>query len=94
MTYTINTITVQPADVVTPYTIISAVANKTQQEQNPAKHSIDASYDTKYAANDGCDIVWDIGNVQELGFISLSFMGDSNRKQYFKLEVSADDRGI
>ena len=73
-----------------PYTIISAEASSIPEIANGPENSIDSSYATKYAGDLNAEIVWDIGSIQSLGFIDLSFAKGSERQQYFKLAVSTD----
>ncbi len=72
------------------YEIAGVVASATPEAENVAANTIDDSYGTKWAAEDGDSITWDIGEVGELGFITLAFQNGSKRTQNFTLETSAD----
>lgn len=73
-----------------PYMIVSAIANQTPEPENEALNTIDDSYATKYAGELNAEITWDIGSIQTLGFIDLSFASGASRTQKFKLCVSKD----
>ena len=72
-----------------PYEIISAEGT-TPQSDNPPSSSIDNNYNTRWASETGGEIVWDLGQSRELGFIDLSFMNGNKRIQYFALQISED----
>lgn len=73
------------------FEILSAVANVTPEPENVAMNTIDGSYGTKWAAEAGGEIVFDLGEVKNCGFIELSFLNGGKRKQLFKLAVSEDN---
>lgn len=73
-----------------PYKIISAKASATPEAENVAEGTIDGSYETKWAGELDAEIVWDLGEIKTLGFIELSMLNGSKRKQFFSLQTSAD----
>ena len=81
---------VGPASGSEPYEIVGVEANSVPQEENTPENTLDGSYSTKWAAQMDAEIVWDIGEVKECGFIALAFMSGSKRYQYFELQVSQD----
>lgn len=85
-----NTVSLTDVKEQPPYQIKSAEANQTPESENIAENTIDDSYTTKYAGYTGAEIIWDLGETKKLGFIDLSFIKGSSRKQYFNLEVSND----
>ncbi len=85
-----NTVSLSDVTEQPPYEIVSAEANQTPEPENTAENTIDDSYTTKYAGYTGAEVIWDLGEVKNLGFIDLSFIKGSSRKQYFNLEVSSD----
>jgi len=73
-----------------PYEIVSAVANRNPQTDNMDIYSIDGNVGTKWAGDEGSEIVWDLGEVKTLGFAEVSLLYGGKRKQYLKLDVSVD----
>ena len=80
------------AEETAAYEIVGAQASDTPEEENIAANTIDGDYTTKWAAEKGATITWDLGAEKELGFIALSFLNGTKRVQYFDLEVSSDNR--
>ena len=73
------------------YEIVGVVANAEPQPANPAIHTIDGDGTTKWAAQAPAEIVWDLGEVKEMGFAGFSFLVTNGRKQYFDLYVSTNN---
>jgi len=73
------------------YPVLSAVASETPEEENVAENTIDGDYTTKWAAETGATITWDLGEEKDLGFIMISFLNGSSRYQNFILETSEDN---
>ncbi|MBR3934735.1 MAG: discoidin domain-containing protein [Clostridia bacterium] len=76
--------------IIEPYAILSATASATPEAENVAANTIDADMGTKWAGKLDHEIVFDLGEEKELGFIVFSFMSGSSRKQNFILELSND----
>ena len=74
-----------------PYEIVGVKASAEPQEDNPASHTIDGFNTTKWAAQAEADIIWDLGEVKEMGFVGLTFLNGNVRQQYFDLYVSTND---
>ena len=72
------------------YEIVGVTATQEPQVENPAIHSIDGLASTKWAAQAPAEIVWDLGEVKEMGFVGFIFINGNVRKQYFDLYVSTD----
>lgn len=77
-------------DSLTPHTIISAVANQTPEAENVAMNTIDGTFTTKYAGEEGAELVWDLGEVKVLGFANISLLNGNKRQQYLELQISSD----
>jgi len=73
-----------------PYTVIGVKASHTPEAENIAANTTDGDAQTKWAAEKDASIIWDLGESQNLGFINLSFLNGSKRKQYFELQISSD----
>lgn len=73
-----------------PYTIVSAVASDNPQPENMDYMTIDGDLSTRWAAESGAELVWDIGSVQPLGFASISLQNGSKRTQTLQLAISED----
>ncbi len=73
-----------------PYIIRSVSADQTPEAENVAQNTIDGSLSTKWAAEEGAAITWDLGEDHELGFVVLSFQNGAARTQKFDLDVSSD----
>ncbi|MBQ8526673.1 MAG: discoidin domain-containing protein [Clostridia bacterium] len=85
-----NTTKIVSDQTTTPYEIANAVANQTPEAENIAMNTLDGSFNTKWAGEDGGEIVWDLGEVKTLGFANISLLNGSKRQQYLTLQVSSD----
>ena len=75
-----------------PYTVLSVQASDTPEAENIAENTLDNNYETKWTSTNGANIIWDLGEERELGFMTLAFLNGSRRKQKFTLETSSDGR--
>lgn len=74
-----------------PYEIIGVTASQIPEPENIPENTLDGQYSTKWAANGEATIVWDIGDVHDVGYVGLSFANGSKRQQVFDLYVSTDN---
>lgn len=77
-------------EVNTPYEIVSVYANQTPEAENIAQNTIDGDYSSKWAAEAGGEITWDLGEVKTLGFASISLGSGASRQQHLDIMVSVD----
>jgi len=73
-----------------PHTIASAKANANPEPANIDANTLDNNYGTKWAAEMNGEIVWDLGEVKNCGFITLAFQKGNVRTQKFTLHTSTD----
>ena len=74
--------------IVEPYKILSAVASATPEPENVAANTIDDDMGSKWAGKLDGELVFDLGEEKELGFIVFAFMSGNTRKQSFILQLS------
>lgn len=77
-------------DASAAYEIKSVYASETPEPDNTAEGTIDDSMSTKWTSEAGAYIVWDLGEVKNLGFAALSFQRGTERSQQFELHLSSD----
>ncbi len=73
-----------------PHAIVSAKANANPQPENSDVNTLDENYSTKWAAEMNAEIVWDLGEVKNCGFMTLAFQKGNTRTQKFTLHTSPD----
>ncbi len=73
-----------------PYHVTNVVASMTPEAANVASNTIDDDSSSKWAAEYGAEIVWDLGSAQKLGFVTFAFQNGSKRQQMFELLISED----
>lgn len=73
-----------------PYEIVGVDANQTPEAENIASNTIDGDYSSKWAAEAGGEIIWDLGEVKTLGFASISLGSGASRQQHLDIMVSND----
>lgn len=71
---------------------IKAVDGTVEEEANVPANTIDGSYSTKWAGVEDQYVIWDIGEVNTLGFINLAFASGNTRAQKFELQVSSNGK--
>ncbi|MBR5535499.1 MAG: glycoside hydrolase family 88 protein [Clostridia bacterium] len=70
--------------------IVSAVANKTPEIENPAENAFDNDLSTRWAATDDCEIVFDLGKEQHVELVGVSFWKYAERSTKYEIHASKD----
>ncbi len=70
--------------------IVSATASQTPEAENPAENAFDNDLATRWAATGDCEIVFDLGSVQYVELVAVSFWKYAERSTKYEIHASAD----
>lgn len=70
--------------------IVSATASQTPEPENPAENAFDDNIATRWAATGDCEIVFDLGSVQYVELVAVSFWKYAERSTKYEIYASAD----
>lgn len=68
------------------------IVAETQQEENPPKSIMDNDLSTRWSALGKNDVVFDLGGLYRVQYISLAIYNGDTRRQYFDVLVSNDGK--
>ncbi|MBQ4109425.1 MAG: discoidin domain-containing protein [Clostridia bacterium] len=84
-------VSVIPEEETTPeYDVVGVEASQTPQSENTPENTLDGDFGTKWAGDGLSHIIYDLGEVKELGFAGFSFMSGHKRTQKIDIELSSD----
>ena len=70
--------------------IVSATASQTPEPQNPAENAFDDNIATRWAASGDCEIVFDLGSVQHVELVGVTFWKFAERSTQYEIHASSD----
>ncbi len=70
--------------------IVSAVASQTPEPENPAENAFDDNIATRWAASGDCEIVFDLGEVQHVELVGVTFWKFAERSTKYEIYASED----
>ncbi len=70
--------------------IQSAIASQTPEPENPAENAFDDDIATRWAASGDCEIVFDLGSVQYVEKVAVTFWKYAERSTKYEIYASAD----
>ncbi|MBQ8002593.1 MAG: glycoside hydrolase family 88 protein [Clostridia bacterium] len=71
-------------------TIVSATASQTPEIENPAENAFDNDIATRWAATGDCEIVFDLGSVQHVEVVAVTFWKYAERTTKYEIHASTD----
>jgi len=74
----------------TAYEITEVEASAEPQSDNPAKHAVDGSLETRWSAEGEVNISLDLGEEKPIGYVGVAIHKGDSRIQYFDVQASKD----
>ncbi len=74
------------------YEIAGVTASAEPQSDNPAKHAIDGSLETRWAAEGNVYIDLDLGEVKPVGYAGIAIYNGNSRIQNLEIKLSKDGK--
>lgn len=69
---------------------VTATASQTPEPENPASNAFDGDLSTRWAATGECEIVFDIGEIKHVEWVTTAFWKYNERVEQFKVLASTD----